>query len=226
MPCATSAPSSPPSAWAARSTSASCWATSLRSSAKAPPWPRPGRRVLAHRLQAGGIAGDEVEGGAPRREEPGDVLRDGRGGAEDEDFLHGVNARGAVDAAPERRGEGGIDVAGEPLPLGVVGSEALRRHQRVLGRVHRAAGLAREAVQPRQQLPRAARRRCAKSIARVTPGRGKDISPGDGTSPNVFSTVRNEPCPLAAMRLEDSRMAPSPCSNGTTHWNWRKPRRP
>jgi hypothetical protein len=34
----------------------------------------------------------------------------------------------------------------------------------------------------------------------VTPGRRNDSIPTDGLSPNRFSTARNDPCPLLAMR--------------------------
>ena len=43
-----------------------------------------------------------------------------------------------------------------------------------------------------------------KSSARVTPGRGNDIMPGDGLSPKVLSTARNDPSP-EALTVEDLR---------------------
>jgi hypothetical protein len=48
--------------------------------------PRPG--VPGHRVQALGVAGDEVQRRAPRGQQPHGGLGDGARGAEDEDLLH------------------------------------------------------------------------------------------------------------------------------------------
>ncbi len=48
------------------------------------------------------------------------------------------------------------------------------------------------------------------------PGRGNESMPGDGSSPNFFSTVSGERGVSFSSALKASLV-------GTTHWNWRNP---
>jgi hypothetical protein len=75
-------------------------------------------------------------------------------------------------------------------------------------------------MQLEQQLP------SRKSSASVAPAMGKDINPGETFPPKLFRTARKEPCRLAATVLSISAMLERASLQGTTHWNWKNPRRP
>ncbi len=92
---------------------------------------------------------------------------------------------------PEAGAERGIDVGGPLLPLGIELLKMGRAHAGILRRIHASAEVGRDAGEAVQR-SKLTSRRTGKSSARVMPGTGNDITPGETASPKTLMTARND----------------------------------